>query len=98
MIEGNKTILDLMGFVTLRFQLAGHTFLHEFHVLRVHPVDIIIGGELARPHECGLTIRRPGAISLSWASLPAADARVIANSGEVHMTRSCISMSFDSLL
>ena len=54
-IEGNNASLNFVGFMALRFQLAGHVLLHEFGVVKNLPVDIIIGGELERPHECPIT-------------------------------------------
>ena len=59
-IAGNNASLNLGGFMTLRFQLAGHVLVHEFGVGKDLPVDIIIGGELLRPHECTISYASTG--------------------------------------
>ena len=41
--------------MTLRFQLAGHVLLQEFGIVKDLPVEIILGGELIRPHKCTIS-------------------------------------------
>lgn len=82
MIAGNYTCLDLVGFITLRFKLAGQTLLHEIGVVPALPMDIIIEAELLRHLECTITNEQAGGIALSLANLPATDARIIPNSCE----------------
>ena len=61
--------MDLVGFFTLGFQLAGHVLLHEFRVVRDIPVDIIIGGELIRPHACTISYVLWDWIPFIWTKL-----------------------------
>ncbi|KAF0096477.1 MAG: hypothetical protein FD144_5878, partial [Rhodospirillaceae bacterium] len=53
-LASNSKALDVLGWAVLRMEVAGRAVYHEVGVVRELPVDVIIGGEFMRPHECSL--------------------------------------------
>ena len=51
-IAGNGEPLGLVGWITLRFTIAGHEVFHEVGIVKGLPVDFIIGGEFFFNHSC----------------------------------------------
>ncbi|KAF0097232.1 MAG: hypothetical protein FD142_3166, partial [bacterium] len=53
-LASNSRALELIGWAPLRLELGGRTIYHEVGVVHDLPVDVILGGELMRPHQCTL--------------------------------------------
>jgi len=53
-IAGDGKILDLIGWLILNFEVAGTTVYHEIGIVKDLPVDLLLGGELMKPHGCML--------------------------------------------
>jgi len=53
-IAGNGEPLGLVGWILLKFEIAGQTVLHEVGVVQSLPVDFIVGGEFFFNHRCML--------------------------------------------
>ena len=51
-VAGNNQEIPLVGWITLRFTMNTRTAYHEFGVAKNLPLDMLIGGEYLRPHEC----------------------------------------------
>ena len=59
-LAGNNQPVDLVGWVLLRFRIGPKTMVHEFGVVRGLPIDVIIGGEFLRSHECLVQYNKQG--------------------------------------
>ena len=51
-VAGNNQEIPLMGWITLRFTINTRIVYHDFGVAKNLPLDMLIGGEFQRPHEC----------------------------------------------
>ena len=51
-VAGNNQEIPLEGWITLRFTINTRTAYHDFGVAMNLPLDMLIGGEFLRPHEC----------------------------------------------
>ena len=51
-VAGNNQEITLLGWITVRFPLNTRSAYHEFGVVKDLPIDMLIGGEFLRPHEC----------------------------------------------
>ena len=59
-VAGNNQEIPLLGWITLRFTINTRTAYHEFGVAKNLPLDMLIGGEFLRPHECQIMYQKSG--------------------------------------
>ena len=59
-VAGNNQEIPLLGWNTLRFTIFTRTAYHEFGVVKNLPIDMLIGGEFLRPHECEIMYQASG--------------------------------------
>ena len=59
-VAGDGKELDLLGWATVNFEIAGKMVYHEFGVVKDLPVDFLLGGEFMKPHACTLQYATTG--------------------------------------
>ena len=63
-VAGNNQEISWVGGITIRFPLNTGNAYQEVDVVRNLPIDMLIGGEFLRPHECQIVSRRRVAMLL----------------------------------
>ena len=59
-VAGNNQEIPLLGWITLRFNINTRTAYQEFGVAKNLPLDMIIGGEFLRSHDCRIMYQESG--------------------------------------
>ena len=59
-VAGNNQEIPLLGWITLRFTIKKRSAYHDFGVAKNLPIDMHIGGEFLRPHECQIMYKASG--------------------------------------
>ena len=59
-VAGNNQEIPLLGWITLRFTIKRRSAYHDFGVVKNLPIDMLIGGEFLRPHECKIMYKASG--------------------------------------
>ena len=57
-VPGNNQEIPLLGWITLHFTINTPRAYHDFGVVKNLPIDMLIGGEFLRSHECQIITRR----------------------------------------
>ena len=59
-VAGNNQEIPLVGWITLRFTINTRRAYHVFGVVKNLPIEMLIGGEFLRPHECQIMYKASG--------------------------------------
>ena len=59
-VAGNNREIRLLGWITIRFTINTRSAYHKFGVVKNLPIDMLIGGEFLRPHECQIMYKASG--------------------------------------
>ena len=59
-VAGNNQEIPLLGWITLRFTINTRSAYHEFGIVKDLPIDMLIGGEFLRSHECQIIYKASG--------------------------------------
>ena len=59
-VAGDGQKLELEGWVILKLEVTGRPLYHQFGIVKGLPVDILLGGELMRPHACTCQYNQQG--------------------------------------
>ena len=69
-VAGDGKTLDLLGWATIRFEIAGRALYHEVGIVRDLPLDFLLGGEFMRPHQCNLQYSTVGRNTFTLGDVP----------------------------
>ena len=59
-VAGNNQEIPVLGWITLRFTINTRSAYHDFGLVKNLPIDILIGDEFLRQHECQIMYKVSG--------------------------------------